>query len=168
MINSARFAFAGVTNPGPHSIALLAPDRPDVPAAPSGVQFASIWHGDFDTLGESSIGVTVRYDDTFSPGIAAGNVQLWTYDQGTWDAITSSNLDVADRLLSATIAPTDWLAVSSLSDASFLPQGFQATGPVVTTTTTTNLGIQVPEPASGSLLLLTGAALVTRRRRRSR
>src|SRR5206468_4220168 len=80
LINSARFTFTGVDHPGTHSVALLAPDRPDVPAAPAGVQFASVWHGDFAPLGADSIGVTVRYDDTFSPGIAGGNVQLWTFN----------------------------------------------------------------------------------------
>ena len=41
-----RFTFTGVDHPGKHSVALLAPDRPDVPAAPAGVNFF-FWFNSF-------------------------------------------------------------------------------------------------------------------------
>ena len=131
------------------------------------MEFASVWHGDFDSLGANSIGVTLRYDDTFSPGIAAGNVQLWTYDGASWDASLTSNLDVSDRLLSATVAPTDWFAVSTLSDTSLLPQSINPAGPNVVSTNPV-IGVEVPEPASAAMALIAGSALMLRRRRNAR
>ena len=49
LINAVRFSFSGVQNPGAVSVDLLAPDRPEIPAAPQGVQFASVWQGDFES-----------------------------------------------------------------------------------------------------------------------
>jgi hypothetical protein len=163
LINSARFTFTGVENPGKHAIALMAADRPDVPTAPAGVQFASVWHGDFDSLGADRISAILRYDDTFSPGIAAGNVQLWTYNSGAWqDQSPAAILDIKDRLISATVVPTDWFAVSTISNTAILPN----LGDPTSLTPSPLLGTQVPEPASICMLALGAAFLTTRRRRR--
>jgi hypothetical protein len=166
LINSARLTFTGVDHPGQHSIALYAPDRADVPAAPAGVQFASIWHGDFDSLGENSIGVTLRYDDTFTPGIAGTNVQLWTFNGAGWQNQSGANLDVTNGLISANVSPTDWFAVSTLSSTAQFPQAFDPQGPAIGSITPAPLlGTQVPEPASLSLVALATAAMMRRRRR---
>jgi hypothetical protein len=161
LINSARFTFNGVDNPIASSVSLLAADRSDVPTAPTGVQFASIWKGDFDAADAQSMSVTLRYDDTFSPGIAAGNVQLWTYDGTTWKPIVDgTSVDVTDRLISATLSPSDWLAVSTISGGGVFPQTPDATGigsaPILT--------VLSPEPGTLGILALAAATLLPRRR----
>ncbi len=164
LINSARFTFSGVTHPGDRSISLLAPDRMDIPPTPGGVKFASIWNGDFDDLGAKSMDVTLRYDDTFSPGIAAGNVQLWTSNGVTWQPVnTGASVDVTERLITASLSPTDWLAVSTVSSNVMFPQSL-GNNPI---SQIVDLGVNVPEPASLGLLAMGSTMLVARRRRKS-
>ncbi|HEX3358322.1 MAG TPA: sigma-70 family RNA polymerase sigma factor [Tepidisphaeraceae bacterium] len=165
LINSARFSFTGVTNPGDRSINLLAPDRMDIPPTPGGVKFASIWNGDFNDLGATAMDVTLRYDDTFSPGIAAGNVQLWTSNGIIWQPVNfGASVDVTQRLITASIAPTDWLAVSTVSSNVLFPQSLTTTY----VTSSPILGVNVPEPASLGLIAMGAATFLTRRRRRDR
>ena len=166
LINSVRLTFNGVENPGEHSLALLSPDRSEIPAAPDGVQFTSVWHGDFDSLGADSMALTLRYDDTASPGIAGGNVQFWASEGGAWKDLTSSaNIDINDRLISGTFPPSDWFAVSTISNTALLPGIGDPIATIPTTTLPPNLGVQVPEPASLGLIVLGTAAFLRRRRR---
>ena len=111
--------------------------------------------------------MTVRDDDSFSPGFAAGNVELWTYDNGNWQQATDNvSLDVTDRLISATVAPTDWFAVSTLSNSAIYPQAMGGMPGINTGfSIPANLGTEVPEPASLGVLALSAVALLRRRRR---
>jgi hypothetical protein len=131
------------------------------------VQFTSVWHGDFSSLDANSMALTLRYDDTSSPGIAGGNVQFWACDGTGWQNLTSSaNIDINDRLISGTFPPSDWFAVSTLSDTALLPQAVDPLGAVTTTgAVPPDLGIRVPEPATFSMLALGTIGLLSRRRR---
>ena len=143
-------------------VPLMAPDRPDVPAAPTGVQFASVWHGDLIQLGANSIGVTLRYDDTFSPGIAAGNVQLWTYDGWMWqDAARQPRRDRSPdqrhRRHHRLVRGLD------VVEQRFLPQSINP-GTAGLTSSSPAIGVEVPEPTSLSLIALATTLLLPRRR----
>ena len=104
--------------------------------------------------------MTLRYDDTFSPGIAAGQVQLWMYEDGWQNVSGDSQTDVADRLITATLSPMEYFAVSTLSTDAIYPQPLQ---PI----TAPSLGVLTPEPASLGLIAMGAAALLPRRRRSS-
>lgn len=90
LVNSLRFTFASVTTAGALTNSLLAADRSDVPAPPSGKALIGVWNctfaGAFTTLD-----LEARYDHVAAGGAA---VSLLRYNTGTstWDVLSDTVL----------------------------------------------------------------------------
>ena len=144
LVNSVRVTLHDVTDPAAVQIALLAPDRPEVPDLPHGHTFIGVWSfdaGAADIAG--GVDLTVRYDDGLAArlGLDESVLKLWQYRDGAWERIADASFarDIDNHLLSG----------HARGDLSYF-------------------AVSAPEPTSAGLLLLGGAALLLRHRRSPR
>jgi LPXTG-motif cell wall-anchored protein len=188
LVNSVRIGLAtdpttGQTATAPNFISLLSTDRTDVPAMTqiSGVAIG-LWQVNPQGPDLAAADLTVCYNGFLADelGAAPSSVQLWTYSDtsDTWQSVTGSSysLDTADNTVSGYATDINYFAVSvdpavgdNVNDllASHLSQfagepdfiGGQGGG-------VTGSAQSVPEPIIGLPLLLAGAGLLGRRRRR--
>ncbi len=138
LINSVQIGLENVTKPGSLSVSLLAIDRLEVPALPTGHHFVGLWEFGGAGLVYDAVDLTVRYDTTLvaTLGLDESKLKLWKYDAGRWEVVTDSvSLDRVQKLISGKTNTLSYFAVST------------------------------PEPG-GLVLLGFGAALLMRRRRR--
>jgi len=177
LVNSVRISLAdaGATSPVataavPADLSLLSDDRSDVPdrfaigGAPIG-----LWQVDPNGPDLASVDLTINYNAVLADALGASpsSVQLWTYSDNTdaWQTASSFSLDTTDHLVSGSGTDISYFAVSvtpapgqDVEDvlANHLDQfSGQPSG-----------GTQVvPEPLGLPLLIL-GAGLLGRRRRR--
>jgi hypothetical protein len=139
LVNSIGLTFGGTVTAGSLAIALLSPDRSDVPAGltnPIGV-----WSFAADPLTFGSVALTFRYDDALagSLGIDQTTLQLYGYDGTQWVNL-GDTVDTTNKL------------VSSASALSAFYQDFAIAQ------------YAVPEPATLGLLVLGGLGMLARRR----
>ncbi|HAU36750.1 MAG TPA: hypothetical protein DCX07_03415 [Phycisphaerales bacterium] len=88
LVNSVHATFAGVSSAGTLSGSLLASDRSDVAAAPSGITFIGVWELSFNRA-FTSVDLQFRYDDA----AAGGNTpKLYHYTGGNWTELNSTVL----------------------------------------------------------------------------
>ena len=151
LVNSVRLTFTPVAAADEVSIALLAPDRPDIPGFSTDT-FLDVWSIEAGASLLHDINATIRLDSQLLAelGYAESDVTLWTYDKTQWRPVpaTEVSVDPKTHLLTGDIGDAGYFAISGQ-----VPQQMAAFRSTV-----------VPEPAALSLLAL-GATLLLRRRR---
>jgi hypothetical protein len=140
MVNSLGLAFTNVTTPDALSIALLSPDRGDVPAGltnPIGV-----WSVQDGSLAFDSVALTVRYDDAAAGAISVDEslLGLFGFDGTNWVPIPINPVDTTNKLIST----------SGEIESLYQDLAVAAT----------------PEPATMSLMALGGLGMLYLKRRR--
>jgi hypothetical protein len=150
LVNSVRMTFEDVTQPGFAKVSIVSSDRSDVPDAPAGVNFGSIWQTDLSGIVTDSIAFSARYD---APADEAAAMQLWAFD-GKWIQVGNGSVtrDPSMHLISGLLSPVQFVAVGSSSN--FAPLSLPPA-----------IGTTVPEPGAIGLIALTGLMLGRRRRR---
>ncbi len=138
MVNSVRVDI----QPPPEdlTVTLLAPDRSDIPALPRGHTFIGVWSLDASLVETESIDLTVRYDDAMAAelGLDEQVLKLWGYTGTEWVRINGDSFwrDPTHNLIGGTTGAIQFFAVSA------------------------------PEPTGIVTVLLAGAGMLMRRRRR--
>ncbi len=140
MVNSVAMTFGGAVIADALTIALLSPDRVDVPTGL--VKPIGVWaYTPGNSLTFGSVGMTFCYDNTLATtlGLSPGNFGLFGYDGTQWLLIPTNPADTVNDLLTTT---------------STLPSFYQ------------DFAIaQAPEPASLSLVIIGALGLLLRNRR---
>lgn len=142
LVNAVRFTVHDATNAGEVNITLLSPDRDDLPRLPKIHRFIGVWAfdpTDVDALGGYDF--TIRYDDHLakSLGIDESVLKFWAYEpDGVWHRIKD---DTFHRDIDNNL-------IGAHADS------------------LTFFAVSAPEP-SGVTLLVVGAGLVLRRRRKN-
>ncbi len=161
LINSVRFTVHEVAHPGKAIISLISPDNALLPQLPTGEQFIGLWGFDRRELEFGNSYLVLRYDDCLVGALGGDEdeLRLWTFDR-EWEMLPPEWI-VRDASLNLLAAHFDGqfrlfgisLARESLTpDASRLelPQQFAA----------------IPEPTGFCSVVVAGAAVLLRRRRR--
>jgi len=126
-------------------VALLALDRTDLPALPTGHKFIGTWSLETGTLtAPGGMDLLVRYDDALAAekGLDENVLKLWRYVDGQWE-----RLDHDPTFVRNTLDHT--LGVHT---------GFEGVD---------YFAVSAPEPGSiGLIMVVGGMGLISRRRRR--
>jgi hypothetical protein len=146
LVNSVRFTMHDAQQDGGFvSIALVSPQRTDIPALPDGHKFIGLWCFDpIEVGGFESVDIQVRYDDAMAEtlGLPEHLLKLWEYNgaTSTWtrlDGDPAFARDTFNHILTGRLS----------SDASYF-------------------AISAPEPSGAIMVIIAGAALLRRRRSR--
>jgi RNA polymerase sigma factor (sigma-70 family) len=130
-------------------LALLAADRTDYPALPSGLKTLGLWEIDAVDFVLADAGITVRYDSGLASDLqVTNNLSLWGYD-GQWTLADTIVIDRTNRLISGELSGVSLFAVAGSTINPQPAASFSAT----------------PEPSAMAGLLSAGLLLLRRRRR---
>jgi RNA polymerase sigma factor (sigma-70 family) len=112
LVNSARLTLYDALTSGTVSIALLAPNRSEVPAVPAGYDVQTIWNLT-TSVKYGSLDITARYGLAGADLIGAtSGLGVYYYDNGKWNPAPDSGVDISHRLITALdLPPTAYIAL---------------------------------------------------------
>jgi hypothetical protein len=185
LVNSVRFGFEGVKQPGKVDVSLIAPDSVEAQTKndpPAGQTFVGLWQLDDEKVSPSTIDLLIRYDAAAVENMGAneGDLKLWAYtDDGRWISLADErrSLDVDANLIGGTfdgriayfgVAVAEFgnmMRIQSLAEPAITIEYAADAAQVVAGSASTGRSA-VPEPAGAAVLgTVAAGALMARRRR---